>query len=53
MKDSRIGAFGAIALVLAIGLKVALLATIAGQDELAAAGAVLAPMCCRAMRRFS
>lgn len=42
MKDSRIGAFGAIALLLAIGLKVALLATIAGQDELAAAGAVLA-----------
>lgn len=42
MKDSRIGAFGAIALVLAIGLKVALLATLAGQDEVAAAAAVLA-----------
>ena len=30
MKDSRIGAFGAIALVLALGLKVALLAVLAG-----------------------
>lgn len=42
MKDSRIGAFGAIALVLAIGLKAALLATLAGQDEMGAACAVLA-----------
>ncbi len=42
MKDSRVGAFGAIALVLAIGLKAALLATLAGQDELGAAAAVLA-----------
>ncbi len=31
MKDSRIGAFGAIALVLALGLKVALLAALAGR----------------------
>ena len=42
MKDSRIGAFGAIALVLALGLKAALLATLAGQDEAAAATALLA-----------
>lgn len=31
MRDSRVGAFGAIALVLALGLKVALLASLAGQ----------------------
>jgi adenosylcobinamide-GDP ribazoletransferase len=31
MKDSRIGAFGAVALVLALGLKFALLATLAGR----------------------
>ncbi len=42
MKDSRIGAFGAIALVLALGLKAALLATLAGQDEVAAVAALLA-----------
>ncbi|SFM46257.1 adenosylcobinamide-GDP ribazoletransferase [Variovorax sp. OV329] len=42
MKDSRVGAFGAVALVLALGLKVALLATVAGQDEVAAVAAVLA-----------
>ncbi|MDM0112527.1 adenosylcobinamide-GDP ribazoletransferase [Variovorax sp. J22R133] len=42
MKDSRIGAFGAIALVLAIGLKVSLLGTLAAQDEIAGAAAVLA-----------
>ena len=42
MKDSRIGAFGAIALVLALGLKAALLATLAGQDEVGAAAALLA-----------
>jgi len=41
MKDSRIGAFGAIALVLAIGLKVALLATLAGQGALAVAAALV------------
>ena len=34
MKDSRIGAFGAIALVLAVGLKVVLLAALAGQGAL-------------------
>ncbi|MES2532363.1 MAG: adenosylcobinamide-GDP ribazoletransferase, partial [Pseudomonadota bacterium] len=42
MKDSRIGAFGAIALVLALGLKVALLASLAGQGAALACGAVLA-----------
>lgn len=41
MKDSRIGAFGAIALVLAVGLKVALLATLAGQGALAVAHALV------------
>ncbi|RZL64608.1 MAG: adenosylcobinamide-GDP ribazoletransferase [Variovorax sp.] len=42
MKDSRIGAFGAIALVLALGLKVALLAAIAGQGVWAVVVALLA-----------
>lgn len=43
MKDSRIGAFGAIALVLALGLKVALLTALAMQGTVfAAAAAVLA-----------
>ena len=42
MKDSRIGAFGAIALALALGLKAALLAAIAGQGVAAAAAAVVA-----------
>lgn len=40
MKDSRIGAFGAIALVLALGLKVALLAMLAGQGAIAVATAL-------------
>jgi adenosylcobinamide-GDP ribazoletransferase len=42
MKDSRIGAFGAIALVLALGLKIALLAVLAGQGAGPAAAALLA-----------
>ncbi|OUM01180.1 adenosylcobinamide-GDP ribazoletransferase [Variovorax sp. JS1663] len=42
MKDSRIGAFGAIALVLALGLKIALLAVLAGQGAMSAATALLA-----------
>jgi adenosylcobinamide-GDP ribazoletransferase len=42
MKDSRIGAFGAIALVLALGLKFTLLAALAGQGTLTACAAVLA-----------
>ncbi|MDM0013107.1 adenosylcobinamide-GDP ribazoletransferase [Variovorax sp. J22P168] len=42
MKDSRIGAFGAIALVLALALKVALLAVLAGQGALAVAAALVA-----------
>jgi adenosylcobinamide-GDP ribazoletransferase len=42
MKDSRIGAFGAIALVLALGLKVALLAALARQGALAVATALVA-----------
>lgn len=42
MKDSRIGAFGAIALVLALGLKFALLATLAAQGALTACAVVLA-----------
>lgn len=43
MRDSRIGAFGAIALVLALGLKLALLTALAGQGAtLAAAGIVAA-----------
>ncbi|GAA4353231.1 adenosylcobinamide-GDP ribazoletransferase [Variovorax defluvii] len=42
MKDSRIGAFGAIALVLALGLKIALLAALAGQGAMIAASALLA-----------
>ncbi|MDB5732555.1 MAG: cobalamin-5-phosphate synthase CobS [Variovorax sp.] len=41
MKDSRIGAFGAIALALALGLKVALLATLAGQGAAAVASAIV------------
>jgi adenosylcobinamide-GDP ribazoletransferase len=41
MKDSRIGAFGAIALVLALGLKIALLAVLAGQGAMAVASALL------------
>lgn len=41
MKDSRIGAFGAISLVLALGLKVALLAAIAGQGTQAVVAALL------------
>ncbi|MDM0119181.1 adenosylcobinamide-GDP ribazoletransferase [Variovorax arabinosiphilus] len=42
MKDSRIGAFGAIAVVLALGLKVALLAALAGQGAFVACAALLA-----------
>ena len=42
MKDSRIGAYGAIALVLALGLKVALLAAIAAQGVAAVVAALLA-----------
>ena len=42
MKDSRIGAFGAIALVLALGLKVTLLTALAGQGAANAAMALLA-----------
>ncbi len=41
MKDSRIGAFGAMALVLALGLKVALLALLAGQGVEVAACALV------------
>ena len=41
MKDSRIGAFGAVALVLALGLKLALLATLAGRGLEAAAVAIV------------
>ena len=42
MKDSRIGAFGAIAVVLALGLKFALLAALAGQGAFVACTALLA-----------
>lgn len=42
MKDSRIGAFGAIAVVLAMGLKFALLAALAGQGAFVACAALLA-----------
>ena len=42
MKDSRIGAFGAIAVVLALGLKFALLATLAGQGAFVVCAALLA-----------
>ena len=42
MRDSRIGAFGAIALVLALGLKFALLATLGGQGVFTACAALLA-----------
>ncbi|VTU19397.1 Cobalamin synthase [Variovorax sp. SRS16] len=41
MKDSRIGAFGAIALLLALGLKVALLAVLAGQGPACVAAALV------------
>ncbi|VTU35341.1 Cobalamin synthase [Variovorax sp. PBS-H4] len=41
MKDSRIGAFGALALVLALGLKIALLAVLAGQGAMSAAAALM------------
>jgi len=42
MKDSRIGSFGALAMVLTVGLKVALLAALADQDESAALAGLLA-----------
>ncbi|WP_295525104.1 adenosylcobinamide-GDP ribazoletransferase [uncultured Pseudacidovorax sp.] len=42
MKDSRIGSFGALALVLALGLKAALLATLAEQGASAAVASLLA-----------
>lgn len=42
MRDSRIGAFGAIALVLALGLKLALLAALSAQGVTTACVAVLA-----------
>jgi len=42
MKDSRIGAFGAIALVLALGLKFALLAALVAQGAFTACAALLA-----------
>jgi adenosylcobinamide-GDP ribazoletransferase len=42
MKDSRIGSYGAVALVLALGLKVALLALLAGRGASLAAAALLA-----------
>lgn len=41
MKDSRLGAFGVLAMVLALGLKVALLATLAGQGAAVVACALL------------
>lgn len=41
MKDSRIGAFGAVALVLALGLKIALLVVLVGQGAMAVATALL------------
>jgi len=41
MKDSRIGAFGTVALVLALGLKFALLATLAGRGLTAVAVAIV------------
>jgi adenosylcobinamide-GDP ribazoletransferase len=41
MKDSRIGAFGAVALVLALSLKIALLAMLTGQGALTAAMALV------------
>jgi adenosylcobinamide-GDP ribazoletransferase len=50
MKDSRIGAFGAIALVLALGLKVALLAALAGQGV---AHVVLALVCAHVLSRLA
>jgi len=49
MKDSRIGAFGAIALALALGLKVALLAALAPNGALAVANALL---CAHVLSRF-
>ena len=42
MKDSRIGSYGSVALLLALGLKVALLALIAGRGAWPAAAALLA-----------
>lgn len=42
MKDSRLGTFGAVALMLVLGLKVSLLATIAGDSEWAAGATLLA-----------
>ena len=42
MRDSRVGAFGAIALVLALGLKFALLATLAEEGIVPACAALLA-----------
>lgn len=42
MRDSRIGAFGAIALVLALGLKFALLASLGAQDVVQACAALVA-----------
>nr|WP_301334553.1 adenosylcobinamide-GDP ribazoletransferase [Variovorax dokdonensis] len=42
MKDSRIGSYGTLAMVLVVGLKVALLATLAAQDDLAALAGLVA-----------
>lgn len=50
MKDSRIGAFGAIALVLALGLKIALLAALAGQGMPTVA---LALVCAHVLSRLA
>jgi adenosylcobinamide-GDP ribazoletransferase len=50
MKDSRIGAFGAIALVLALGLKIALLAALAGQG---AWNAAIALACAHVLSRLA
>jgi len=50
MKDSRIGAFGAIALVLVLGLKFALLAVLAGQGMRMAA---IALVCAHVLSRLA
>ena len=53
MKDSRIGAFGAIALVLALGRRSSLLALLAAQGMLTWSWRLVWRMCCRALGRCS
>jgi adenosylcobinamide-GDP ribazoletransferase len=50
MKDSRLGTYGVLTLVLALSLKVSLLAVLAGRSE---AGVLIALFCAHAVSRFA